>query len=358
MSGPNSTGNGLAEAGTFIRGRRFLILSCLLFFSLLISAGSLQSEERVPLVWPSPNTAFLEGKPIEDFIQPTASGRIESGLYGCVRNGGRRFHEAIDIKVVERDRNGRPLDPAFAAMPGRIVYVNQVSGNSSFGKYVVLEHQFEGIHFYTLYSHLNSIGEGVQAGIEVEQGAPLGIIGSTAGGYVIPNSRAHLHFEIGLQLDSEFAWWFDRKGFGSKNQHGAWNGMNLSGWDPLRYYQLALEGEISGPRDFLLREPVAVRVRVPYAGVPDLARRSPGMVEDDIAGSPGGWEVDFSQYGVPLKFRRVSTEELPSNESAVEVVAYNADIAFPKCRDLLDKRGDDYVPGRDLNRALELIFGR
>ena len=327
---------------------------------LLLSAGggSLLADDRLPLVWPSPNRAFLEGRPIEDFIQPTSSGRVESGLYGCVRNGGRRFHEAIDIKVVERDRSGRPLDPAFAAMPGEVVYVNSVAGNSSFGKYVVLRHQFDGIEFYTLYSHLNSIESGINAGARVEQGATLGIIGSTAGGYRIPQSRAHLHFEIGLQLNSKFSWWFSQKGFGSKNQHGPWNGMNLTGWNPLEYYRMALAGEINGPKEFLQREPVAVRVRVPYAGVPDLARRSPGMVVDGDITDPAGWEVDFSEYGVPLRFRRISANGFPEGRSTSEVIAYDADIAFPKCRDLLDKQGQSYVPGRDLERALELLFGR
>lgn len=347
------------------RFRRAKVASCRarwVFCALLVagSVGSLggQAAGKLPLVWPSPNRAFLEGKPIEDFIQPTASGRVESGLYGCVRNGGRRFHEAIDIKVVERDRNGRPMDPAFAAMPGRVVYTNEVAGNSSFGKYVVLEHESEGIRFYTLYSHLNTIAEPVEAGVSVEQGAVLGIIGSTAGGYVIPQSRAHLHFEMGLQLDADFAWWYERKGFGSKNQHGPWNGMNLAGWDPLRYYRLALDGEISGPRDFLRSEPVAVRVRVAYRGVPDLARRSPGMVEDLVSGTPGGWEIDFSRFGVPLQFRRVAADRFPEGERDVEVVAYDPDLAFPPCRDLLDREGDGFVPGRDLARTMELIFGR
>ncbi|MGE9290505.1 MAG: M23 family metallopeptidase, partial [Puniceicoccales bacterium] len=328
----------------------------LLGFLALVGAAS--GAERLPLVWPTPNRAFLEGKPLEDFVQPTASGRIESATYGGVRNGGYRFHEGLDLKPIERDRNRRPTDPVFAAMPGEVVYVNQIAGNSSYGKYVVLRHEFEGIEFYTLYAHLASAGEGIRKGVKVEQGASLGIMGSTAGGYTIPRSRAHLHFEIGLQMDSDFAWWYNRQRYGSKNQHGPWNGMNLAGWDPLEYYQLALAGKIAGPGDYLQRQPTAVRVRVPYTGVPDLIRRSPGLAEGDLSGSAGGWEVDFSEYGVPLRFRRLSVAEMGDGASAVEVVHHDGNIAFPKCKDLLDKKGSGYVPGKDLNRTLELIFGR
>lgn len=346
-----------------VRRRGFSIRSRFARFGLLILTATLLgpwvSAESLPLVWPTPNRAFLEGKPLEDFIQPTASGLIESGLYGCVRIGGRQFHEAIDLKVVQRDSRGRPIDPAFAAMPGRVVYVNGIAGNSSYGKYVVLAHDFEGIQFYTLYSHLNSIASGITPGVEVLQGATLGIIGSTAGGYSIPNSRAHLHFEMGLQLDSDFAWWFNRQRYGSKNQHGPWNGINLSGWDPLEYYRLALEGKITGPRDFLRSQPTAVRVRVPYRGVPDLVRRSPAMASPgDLNGTGAGWEVDFSQHGVPLRFNRLSKEAMGDSDDAVQVVAYDEELAFPSCRDLLDKSGSGYVPGRDIKRSLELIFGR
>lgn len=319
-------------------------------------SGETYADEELPLVWPTPNRAFLEGKPLADFLQPTASGKVESGLYGCVRNGGRRFHEGIDLSPIARDRRGRSLDPAFAAMPGQVVYINEVAGNSSYGKYIALRHRHDGIEFYSLYAHLDSVEPELAPGVKVEQGAALGIIGSTAGGYVIPNSRAHLHFEIGLQLDGDFAWWFDRQGYGSRNHHGPWNGMNLAGWDPLEYYRLALAGEIRGPRDFLRQQPTAVRIRVPYRGIPDLVQRSPGMVEGNPSRETVGWEVDFSEYGIPVRFRPLSAAEMPG--SSVEVVAFDEEIAFPPCRNLLDQRGGGYVPGGDLNRVLELIFGR
>ncbi len=328
-----------------------IVLAGCVWLSPLLAAG------RLPLVWPTPNRAFLEEKPFADYIQPTSSGRIESGLFGCTRNGGTRFHEGIDLKTLGRDSRGRATDPVFAAMPGAVVHMNRAAGNSSYGIYVVLRHDHDGVRFYTLYSHLASVATGLDVGAEVTQGAVLGIMGTTAAGYVIPRSRAHLHFEIGLRLSDNFDRWYARKGFGSPNTHGPWNGMNLAGWDPLRFYRLSLEGRIDGARDFLLREPVAVRVRVAYPGIPGLVKRSPGLVEGEARDRPTGWEVDFSSYGVPLRFRPLSSEDLPAGSPRVEIVGLDADSAFPPCRDLLDKEGDGYGPGRDLLRAIELIFG-
>ena len=74
---------------------------------------------RVEFVWPTPNSAWAEGRPIDDFIQPTVSGDPESGTFGCIRSGGRQFHEGIDIKPLKRDRHGEPADAVFAAMDGR-----------------------------------------------------------------------------------------------------------------------------------------------------------------------------------------------------------------------------------------------
>ncbi|MFP4352578.1 MAG: M23 family metallopeptidase [Puniceicoccaceae bacterium] len=328
-----------------------VLLACGVFLAPLLSAG------RLPVVWPTPNRAFLEGKPIEDYVQPTVSGRIESGLFGCTRNGGTRFHEGIDLKTIGRDGRGRATDPVFAAMPGTVAHVNRVAGNSSYGIYVVLLHDYDRVRFYTLYAHLASVEPGLAPGTEVPQGSVLGIMGRTAAGYVIPRSRAHLHFEIGLRLSDHFERWYERKRFGSPNTHGPWNGMNLAGWDPLRFYRLSLDGRIDGARDFLLREPVAVRVRVAYPGIPGLVRRSPGLVEGGPGDRRGGWEVDFSSYGVPLRFRAVAAADLPAGSPEVEIVGFDAGSAFPPCRDLLEKAGDGHRPGADLARAIELIFG-
>ena len=57
-----------------------------------------------------PNPAFQQGKPLEAFIQPTSSGKLVSGLFGCVRNNGHKFHEGIDLYPIARDSSGEAID--------------------------------------------------------------------------------------------------------------------------------------------------------------------------------------------------------------------------------------------------------
>jgi len=330
------------------------------FFVLLgflcLPCTSLLWSQPLPLVWPTPNRAFLEGKPYEDYIQPTGSGRLVSGLFGCTRNGGNRFHEGIDLKAIQRDRQGRATDPIFAAMPGKVVHVSRIAGNSSYGVYVVLEHKHDNVTFYTLYAHLASVKREIQPGREVRQGTVLGVMGNTAGGYTIPQSRAHLHFEIGVQLNSEFNWWFSRQGFGSPNQHGAWNGMNLNGLDPIAYYRAALDRSSGSMRNFLLRQPTGVTVRVRYDGIPDYVQRSPGLVKGDILARREGWDVDIAAFGIPVRFRPLPPGTFTPDSPTLEVRGYDSEEAFKSCYALLTRRGDQVQIGRRLQTILDLIF--
>src|SRR5476651_981681 len=95
---------------------------------------------RLEMDWPTPNPAWIEGRPRAEFLQATASGEPESGGFGCVRSGGEQFHEGIDLKPVTRDKAGEPADKVFAVLPGIVRYVNEKAGDSNYGRYLVLEH--------------------------------------------------------------------------------------------------------------------------------------------------------------------------------------------------------------------------
>jgi murein DD-endopeptidase MepM/ murein hydrolase activator NlpD len=312
-----------------------------------------------PLVWPTPNPAFVEGKDSSAWVQPTSSGREASGLYGCVRNGGNRFHEAIDIATLERDARNRASDPVFAAMPGTVTHINRVAGHSSYGIYVVLTHEQGGLRFYTLYSHLARIAPGLEEGQRVREGEELGTLGTTAGGYRIPNDRAHLHFEVGLALNEHFQRWFDRQPFGSRNRHGTANGLNLRGIDPLRFYESVRDRESRGFADFLGQEEPAFLVRVAQPRTPDLLRRSPALQRGPALDSPAGWEIGFTRYGVPLSFRALAPDQLgdatPGQPNVL--VPSTLDPRVP-CRDLVQRQGDTWLPGDDLLSTLDLLFTR
>ncbi len=170
---------------------------------------------------------------------PTASGRVQSALYGSVRTvqrGGRllpRFHAGIDIAPLRRNRSGAPRDAVMAVRDGRVVYVNPVGGNSSYGIYVVLAHDDRLGEIYTLYAHLADIADGLEIGSHVTRGQNLGRMGNTAS-TGIPMVRAHLHFEIGVFYNRHFEDW-GREHYGGLN-HGSGHGWNLSAIDPLAVY--------------------------------------------------------------------------------------------------------------------------
>ncbi len=170
---------------------------------------------------------------------PTASGRVQSALYGSVRTvqrGGRllpRFHAGIDIAPLRRNRSGAPRDKVMAVRDGRVVYANPVGGNSSYGIYVVLAHEDRVGEIYTLYAHLADIADELEIGSHVTRGQNLGRMGNSAS-TGIPMVRAHLHFEIGVFYNRHFEAWGRERHDGLN--HGVGHGWNLSPIDPLAVY--------------------------------------------------------------------------------------------------------------------------
>jgi hypothetical protein len=313
------------------------------------------------LVWPTPNPAFQEGAPLEAFIQPTVSGKIESGLFGCVRNDGRRFHEGLDLRSLKRDRRGEALDEVYAVLPGRVAYVNRTAGHSSYGRYVVVVHDGERPAFHTLYAHLASIGDGIEAGARVEGGAVLGVMGRSAAGYTIPRARAHLHFEIGFRLTPDFQAWYDRQQFGSRNRHGSWNGMNLVSVDPLDFYRAMRRGEADGFKDWLDRRRIVARIRVHGPAVPGFVRDYPALLEVPLEDgrAPVAWDIGFSAYGAPLRWRaRYAGEGLGGREGDVRILAWDrAALEGQTCRRVLDPGGAGPSLSPTTRATLEKLFG-
>lgn len=162
---------------------------------------------------------------------PTGSGRVISASYGSVRtrsSGRASFHEGVDVAPITW-KNGRAQDPIFAVGDGRVVYINRVGGNSSYGAYVVISHQSSVGEFYTLYAHLASVPKELSEGDAVERGDTIGIMGhsSTLG---IPRIRSHLHFEICMMLNPHFKRWYRTQKLPAI--HGKYHGHNLAGLNP------------------------------------------------------------------------------------------------------------------------------
>ncbi len=324
-------------------------------------AGLVSAQTRLELVWPTPNTAFFEDEPIAAYIQPTASGDPESGLFGCVRSGGHQFHEGLDLKPVCARAHGEPTDEIYAAMDGVVQHVATKAGASSYGRYIVLEHPGATPACYSLYAHLSAVRPGLKAGDTVKRGEVIGTMGRSAGGYAIPKDRAHLHFEIGLVATRDFQTWYGRQKFGSPNLHGMWNGMNLMGIDPRDFAEQWGARRVNDIGDYLARLPVAVKVRVSSSRTPDFATRYPSLVKGELP--PGsliaGWEVDCYWTGLPLALRPLSaTDLLGQRPGTVRIVETNrAEVASHRAISLVRGQGPVPAPGRDLLDVLEKLFG-
>lgn len=287
-----------------------------MLISAFIPALSEGRSEPLNLALPTENDAFFRGGGpdfyqhiIRDFKGVTTR-PWQGGQYGFVRNpvetsGGlvyTRFHEGLDIKPVRRDARGEPLDEVRAIAEGTVVHVNLVPGYSNYGKYVVVEHVWDGSSYYSLYGHLASAT--VSRGAKVNRGEQLGLLGYTGDG--LDQARAHVHLELNLLLGRNFESWHVAFFKSDPNRHGLYNGLNLTGIDIAGLY-LALRKRpgLSIP-EFLEQEDTFYKVTLPASPNFDLPRRYPWLLREGGSASAPAWEVSFNQAGVPLRITPAS----------------------------------------------------
>src|SRR5438552_16963917 len=159
-------------------------------------------NQIVDLVLPTDNDALFSGggpafyQYIERNYKGVKSTPWEGGQYGFVRDPMEtsagvvytRFHEVIDIRALHREARGEPLDEVRAIADVKVVHTNLEPGYANYGKYVVIEHHWDGSSYYSLYGHLSSIG--VQPGESVRRGPHIAVMGYTGVG--LNPARAHV----------------------------------------------------------------------------------------------------------------------------------------------------------------------
>jgi murein DD-endopeptidase MepM/ murein hydrolase activator NlpD len=331
------------------------VLALLLAGKVFAAAG-----ERVEIAWPTPNTAWAEGKSLGAYLQDAGSGDPESGAFGGVRTGGSQFHEGIDIKAVARDRHGEPIDPVFAAMRGVVRHVSSSAGDSSYGRYIVLEHPEMVPAVYTLYAHLSRIAPELREGATVTRGQIIGTMGHSSGGYSIPRERAHLHFEIGVKITQNFQGWYDRRKFGSKNDHGTWNGMNLMGIDPLDFLAAWRAGRVDSFQDYFQRLPAAVTLRIATHQTPDFVTRYPSLLTKPLPLGPvSGWEIRCSWTGLPFSWTPLTSLDvvgLPAEQPRITAVDTEL-VRRQRSKALVVTKRGNWAVGKDLETVLQQLFG-
>ena len=270
-----------------------------------------QDSAGLNLALPTDNDALFHGGGPEFYQYVTRdykgvkSTPWEGGQYGFVRNPVEtasgliytRFHEGIDIRPMQRDARGEPLDAVRAIADGTVVYTNAVAGYSNYGRYVVVEHRWDGASYYSLYAHLASIV--AKTGAKVNRGEQIGVMGHTGEG--LDQARAHVHLELNLLLSRRFESWYDNFIRNEPNRHGIYSGINLAGLDIARLYLALQKRPTLTIPEFLAGEETFYKVTLPASQNFDLLQRYPWLLRGSPSASAPSWEVSFNRAGVPLK---------------------------------------------------------
>lgn len=322
--------------------------SSLAFLFLCLTALPLSATD---VVWPTTMDRDSTRLP-QDYLQPTVSGKTESGSFGMVREDGKRFHEGIDIRPAKTNADGEALDLVLAAMDGQIAYLNP-NVNGPYGRYVVLHHGSAEIPVYTLYAHLAKLEPSLRIAQPVRRGTVIGLMGRTsAGASPITKDRSHLHFEVGLMLSTGFNLWYATQAENkqSANHHGLYNGQNLIGMDPSPILAQPKVDLLAAVRS----QPTALTVGLRTSKTPDFVARYPALVRGDAARA-AGWYVEFSWQGMPLRWTALDAKspQLPAGRWRLLEVDQRR-------RPLLIQRkmlgADGRTPGELLTQNLEILL--
>lgn len=322
--------------------------SCVALLSLSLAALPSCATD---VTWPTTMDRSSIRSP-QDYLQPTVSGKTESGSFGMVREDGKRFHEGIDIRPAKTNADGEPLDLVLAAMDGQVAYLNP-NVNGPYGRYIVLYHAAAEIPVYTLYAHLAKLEPSLRLAQPVRRGTPIGLMGHTSAGVSpITKDRSHLHFEVGLLLSTGFNLWYASQAENrqSANLHGLYNGQNLIGMDPLLILGQPKVDLLAAVRS----QPTALTVGLRTNKTPDFVNRYPALVRGDVARA-AGWYVEFSWQGMPLRWTALDAKspQLPAGRWRLLEVDQSQRTRLIQ-RKMLG--GDGRTPGELLTQNLEILL--
>ena len=324
----------------------WLRLLPVLFFSFLLTA----STEALDLCLPTANNALLKPGGDADFFQPTIEGTIESGMFGCVRVNGHRFHEGIDIKCLQRDRRGEPADPVHAVADGEVAFINARSGLSNYGRYVVLQHNWDGVPVFTLYAHLREIAPGLLVDQPVKKAQVIGTLGHSANTRErISLDRAHLHFEIDFLLNPNFGIWYPKRD-PQAPPFGNFNGQNLIGLDPAAFLRAYAADRKLNFAAYVTTQPIAFTALVGARPLPWLTLH-PEQVQA-ATGVPVAYEIGMTSWGMPLVVWPRTANEIDESQRRVlqrglPVVhrVNEAELTQAMCQELVKRnsRGNSWI---------------
>lgn len=315
--------------------RRFLFIPAC-FCCLKICA-------QTPFQFPTANHALYEPGHELEFFAPTAPDKPwTSGSFGCVRNDGWRMHEGLDIRHLQTDRHGEPTDPVMATADGTVVYFSKRPGLSNYGNYIVIRHVVEGLEIYSLYAHLSQVLPSLRIGEAVKAGQVIAIMGRTSSDETILKERAHVHFELNVLVNDNFASWFVRNMPGQRNDHGEWNGQNLNGLDDR---EILLEEHDPAKKfsllEFLRSQTALCRVQVRATGFPYLRRYSELVLHNPVADKQGiaGYEIALNYNGVAFALMPLAESQMKGRARFTLLDVNEQEYRAHPCRRLVVQHG-------------------
>src|SRR5271154_609312 len=313
------------------------------FYRRLLIAAILILGSRVPaqspFQFPTANHALYESGAELKFFAPTAPDKPwTSGSFGCVRDNATRMHEGLDIRHLQTDRRGEPTDPVMATADGTVVYFSKKPGLSNYGNYIVIRHVIEGLEIYSLYAHLSEVRPGLKIGEQVKAGEVIATMGRTSDAEVITKDRAHVHFELNVLMNDNFAAWFKTASPGERNDHGEWNGQNLNGLDP-REILLAEHNPTKkfDLLEFLRGQTELCRVLVRVTNFPYLKRYPQLVLKNPVAEQEGiaGYEIALNYNGVAFALMPRAESEIKSQAKFQLLSVNEAEEKANSCRRLV-----------------------
>ncbi len=338
----------------FPAGRRAIFFAV----ALLLAVGAHLPAQQ-PFQLPTANHALYEIGNELKFFAPTAPDRPwTTGSFGCVRTDGWQMHEGLDIRSVQRDKRGEPADPVMATADGTVVYFSIRPSLSNYGNYVVVRHVVEGVEIYSLYAHLSAVRPGLKIGDPVKAGEVIATMGRTSNAETIPKWRAHVHFELNMLVNDNFAAWFKRNSPGERNDHGEWNGQNLSGLDPREI--LLAEHNPKGDFDllnFIRGQTALCRVLVRATSFPYLKRYPMLILKNPVAEKQGvaGYEIALNYNSVAFALMPRAASEI-AGKARIQLLSVNdAEYRAHPCRKLVVQRGGRWQLTNNGLRAVELL---
>jgi hypothetical protein len=163
---------------------------------------------------------------------------------GDTWNGSSRYNHSPSALAIDWNRTNDYGAMVVATAPGVVTSVVDL-GNHSYGRYIVVDH---GGGHTSLYAHLSA--QWATVGQAVDQGTPLGLVGSTGG-----STGPHLHFEERLDRRDQRSY-FHRTSFtmGTTTPSQSCGDVPVVGdWDGNGTTDIAVQRRGTSPTWFLRR---------------------------------------------------------------------------------------------------------